>query len=209
VGTFNFLIWPSLFLLFMRCSVILLFLCLCFSLSLFSQGIELFNPSFEDTPQDAIMPQGWTGCKEGTTPDILPGFWGVYTPPSDGQTYVGLITRLNSSWESIGQRLPAPLMKGTCYDWYIDLSHSDTYSGYNGPIKLRVWIAKLKCQKDQLIYESPLIDHLDWKTFRIKFTPNDEYRYILLEAYYSDPPFEYQGNILIDYLREIRVCDRT
>ena len=191
----------------------LLSLCLSLSLSLsFSlsaQIIELFNPSFEDTPQDATMPQGWTGCKEGTTPDILPGFWGVYTPPSDGQTYVGLITRHNSTWESIGQRLTAPLIKGTCYDWYIDLAHSDTYSGYNGPIKLRVWISKLKCQKDQLIYESPLIDHLEWKSYRIKFTPNDEYRYILLEAYYSDQPFQYQGNVLIDYLREIRVCDRT
>src|SRR5689334_15278944 len=83
----HFLILPSLFLLTMRLSLCL-FLSLCLSLRLFSQVIELFNPSFEDTPQDATMPQGWTGCKEGTTPDILPGFWGVYTPPSDGQTYV-------------------------------------------------------------------------------------------------------------------------
>ena len=179
------------------------------SLSLSSQSIELLNPSFEDEPADATTPQGWTACKEGTTPDILPGFWGVYTTPSDGETYVGLITRQNSTWESIGQRLTAPLKKGTCYDWSLDLAHSDTYSGYNGPIKLRVWISKLKCQKDQLIYESPLIEHLDWKTYRIKFTPNDEYRYILLEAYHSDPPFQYQGNILIDRIQEIRVCDRT
>jgi hypothetical protein len=184
---------------------------LLFSLSLClqAQTIELLNPSFEDEPADATTPQGWIACKEGTTPDILPGFWGVYTMPSDGETYVGLITRNNGTWESIGQRLVAPLKKGTCYDWSMDLAHSDTYSGYSGPIKLRVWISKLKCQKDQLIFESPMIDHLDWKTYLIKFTPNDEYRYILLEAFHSEEPFHYQGNILIDRIQEIRVCNRT
>ncbi|HJW30218.1 MAG TPA: hypothetical protein VJ508_13340 [Saprospiraceae bacterium] len=180
-----------------------------FASSASAQIIELTNPSFEGDPQDAVTPQGWMACKEGTTPDILPGFWGVYTTPSDGETYVGLITRQNNTWESIGQRLTEPLKKGICYDWYLDLAHSDTYSGYNGPIHLRVWISKLKCQKDQLIYESPLIDHLDWKTYRIKFVPNDDYRYILLEAFYSEAPFHYQGNILIDRLREIKTCNRT
>ena len=178
-------------------------------LSLSSQSIELFNPSFEEEPQDATTPQGWTACKEGTTPDILPGFWGVYSLPSDGETYLGLITRLNNTWENIGQRLTAPLLKGTCYEWSLDLAHSETYSGYNGPIHLRVWISKLKCQKDQLIYESPLIEHQDWKTYKVKFVPNDEYRYILLEAFHSEAPFQYQGNILVDRLREIRICERT
>ncbi len=177
--------------------------------SIYSQIIELSNPSFEDTPADATTPQGWMPCSEGSTPDILPGYWGVYSPSSDGQTYVGLITRHNGTWETIGQRLPATLEKGVCYDWYLDLAHSDVYSGYDRPIRLRVWISSLKCQKDQMIYESPLIEHLDWKTYRIKFTPKEDYRYILLEAYYSDKPFSYQGNILIDRLREIRVCDRT
>ncbi len=179
------------------------------NLSLHSQSIELFNPSFEEEPADATTPQGWTTCKEGTTPDILPGFWGVYTPASDGETYVGLITRQNSTWESIGQRLVTPLKKGTCYNWNMDLAHSDTYAGYDGAIKLRVWISKLKCQKDQLIYESPMIEHLDWKTYLIKFVPDEDYRYILLEAFYSDEPFHYQGNILIDRIQEIKVCNRT
>jgi len=178
-------------------------------LNLSAQSIELLNPSFEDQPQDATIPQGWTVCKEGTTPDILPGFWGVYTIPSDGQSYLGLITRNNGTWESIGQRLTAPLKKGTCYQWALDMAHSDTYSGYSGAIKIRVWISKLKCQKDQLIYESPLIEHLDWKTYEVKFAPKDEYRYILIEAFHSEAPFQFQGNILVDRLQEIRVCERT
>ncbi|HUR30505.1 MAG TPA: hypothetical protein VMZ69_03680 [Saprospiraceae bacterium] len=177
--------------------------------TLSGQNIELSNSSFEGEPRDATVPQGWMGCKEGTTPDILPGYWGVYNDPSDGDTYVGLITRANNTWESIGQRLPAQLEKGDCYSWSLDLAHSDTYSGYNGPLKLRVWISKLKCMKDQLIFESPLIEHLEWKSYQIKFTPDDDYRYILIEAFHSEEQFSYQGNILIDRLRPIKGCDKT
>lgn len=174
-----------------------------------SQYIELSNPSFEGEPRDATCPQGWLPCKQGTTPDILPGYWGVYHDPSDGDTYVGLITRGNNTWESIGQRLPEQLEKGTCYSWSLDLAHSDTYSGYNGPIRLRIYISKLKCQKDQLIYESPLIEHLDWKSYHFRFTPKTDSRYILIEAFHSEKPFSYEGNILIDRLRPITGCDKT
>lgn len=180
-----------------------------FSLDLGAQAIELSNPSFEGEPRDATVPQGWLACKEGTTPDILPGYWGVYMEPSDGDTYVGLITRENNTWESIGQRLTAPLKKGDCYSFSLDLAHADTYSGYGGPLKVRIYISKLKCQKDQLIFESPLIEHTDWQSYRVKFTPNNEYRYILIEAFHSEDPFQYKGNVLIDRIRPIVACDRT
>ena len=176
---------------------------------LVGQHIEIANSSFEGEPADATTPQGWMPCKEGTTPDILPGYWGVYNEPSDGDTYVGLITRQNNTWESIGQRLPAILEKGSCYAWALDLSHADTYAGFNGPLKLRVWISKTKCSKDQLIFESPLIEHLSWKTYKIRFTPDDDYQYILLEAFHSEEEFSFKGNILLDRLRNIQGCDRT
>jgi hypothetical protein len=188
------------------CALILGWAGIC---TLTGQNIEISNSSFEGEPADATVPQGWMPCKEGTTPDILPGYWGVYTEPSDGDTYLGLITRQNNTWESIGQRLPADLLKGSCYAWSLDLARSDTYSGYNGPLKLRVWVSKVKCQKDQLIFESPLIEHTDWKTYKVKFTPNEDYRYILLEAFHSDEEFSYQGNILVDRMRAIQGCDRT
>lgn len=190
-------------------SLISLFTLFLFAFPISGQQIELSNPSFEGEPRDATIPQGWMGCKEGTTPDILPGYWGVYTEPSDGDTYVGLITRANNTWESIGQRLSETLKKGNCYSWSFDLAHSDTYSGYNGPVRLRIWISKLKCQKDQMIYESPLIEHYDWKSYHIKFTPDADYRYIMLEAFHKEEEFSYQGNILIDRLRAIKGCDKT
>jgi len=190
------------------CLSVILFSALWF-LPLQGQHIELSNASFEGEPRDATVPQGWMACKEGTTPDILPGFWGVYNDPSDGDTYVGLITRQNNTWESIGQRLTATLQKGSCYTFSIDLAHSDTYSGYNKPLRLRIWASKLKCMKDQMIYESPLIEHLDWKSYQVKFTPNSDYRYILIEAFHSAEPFQYQGNILVDRIRPIQSCDKT
>ncbi len=190
--------------------LIVICLCLsCISTISTSQIIELSNPSFEGEPRDATVPQGWMICKEGSTPDILPGFWGVYNEPSDGDTYVGLITRANNTWEDVSQRLSAPLVKGSCYSWSFDLAHSDTYSGYNGPIKLRAWLCELKCQKGQMIYESPLIEHLDWQSYHIKFTPNKDYRYILIEAFHSEDAFSYEGNILIDRLRSFKACDKT
>ena len=55
--------------------------------SLSGQSINLFNSSFEGEARDAINPIGWIGCEDGTTPDILPGPWGVYLPAAEGQTY--------------------------------------------------------------------------------------------------------------------------
>jgi hypothetical protein len=174
-----------------------------------AQAIRLSNPSFEDTPRDATVPQGWLPCAPGTTPDILPGFWGVYTTASDGETYVGLITRPNGSWESIGQRLTAPLLKNACYAFSLDLAHADTYAGYSGAIRLRVWGGDLKCIKRQLLWESPVIDDTAWTTFDIRFVPKQDLRYITLEAFYQDDPFSFAGNILIDRISTIRPCDKT
>ena len=43
-------------------------------------------------------------CEDFTTPDILPGFWGEYNEANHGETYVGMITRANGTYESIGKR---------------------------------------------------------------------------------------------------------
>lgn len=174
-----------------------------------AQSIAPANASFEDAPRDATVPQGWMPCQEGTTPDILPGFWGVYTAASDGETYVGLITRPNGTWESIGQRLQAPMLRDVCHGFSIDLAHSDAYAGYDGPIRLRIWAGSLKCQKAQLLWESPVIRHTEWKTYPIRFTPKADYRYILLEAFHTENEFSYPGNILIDRISPIKPCDKT
>ena len=188
-----------------------LFFCCIFlvSLSLSSQS-SFNNPSFEGEPQDATMPVGWVGCEPDTTPDILPGFWGVYNEPSDGDTFVGLITRRNDTYESITQRLKNPLLKDKCYVFAMDLSHSRTYSGYNGNIILKVWGGNSKCEKGQLLYETEAIKNTNWQNHNIQFTTKEEMRYIIFEANFKKGTSKpYNGNLLIDNISSIKWCGRA
>jgi hypothetical protein len=171
--------------------------------------IHLNNPSFEDEPADATIPMGWFGCQRGTTPEIMPGFWGVYDDASEGDTYVGIITRENGTFESIGQRLSEKLKKDNCYQFSLELSHSKFYSGYNGVIRLRIWIGSEKCEKTQLIYQSEPIESSEWETYVVKFTAKNDSNYITMEAFYKENPFSFKGNILIDNISPIFACDRT
>lgn len=167
------------------------------------------NGSFEGEPHDATVPVGWLGCAPGTTPDILPGFWGVYQEASEGETFVGLITRTNGTWESITQRLSATIAAEDCYTFAFDLARGATYSGYNNALKLRIWGSTNKCDKDQLLFESALIEHSFWKRYKTEFTAEQPIRYIIIEAFHSDHPFSYEGNILIDNLSPIQPCPRA
>jgi hypothetical protein len=190
---------------FLKLFVINLFFCL----NLQAQ-IILDNASFEGKPNDAEMPNGWHECNPGTTPDILPGPWGVSSEPSEGKTFLGLITRDNGEWESIGQRLKAPLQKTVCYTFTLDLAHSKTYNGYNNPIKLKIWGGRIRCGKDQLLVESKVISHSDWQTYEFTFTPDDNLNYIIFEAFFDDDSIHpLKGNIMIDNCSEIKKCDRA
>jgi len=179
-----------------------------FSHSLCGQ-IIIDNGSFEGTPADATMPAGWFAGEKGTTPDILPGYWGVYNESEDGETFVGLITRQDGSFESISQRLPDKLEKGTCYSLSFFLSFSDNYTGYNAPIHLRVWVASKKNKRQQLVFKSPKISSTDWEKFTLEFSPEEDMYYIILEAHISDKKKSHKGNILIDNMSPIFRCNRA
>lgn len=190
----------------------LLFLLCLFTAFLAAQlptSIDLINPSFEGQPSDATLPLGWFKSTPETTPDILPGYWGVYQEAEDGDTYLGLITRPDGSWEAIAQRLPRQLQAKECYQFVIDLAHSKTYSGYNGSLKLRVYGGSTKTDRSYLLYESPLIDHAHWKNYPIQFNLKRNIEYLIFEAYHSSEPFRYSGNILLDNVSRIVSCPRA
>lgn len=174
-------------------------------LSAYAQ-ITVINPGLEDSPSDATVPQGWSPCAWLTTPDILPGYWGVYKEAYEGDTYAGIITRENGTFESFGQRLSAPLTTDICYQMNIQLAYSKIYAGYGRPIKLRISISDELCGESQVIFTSPLIDHEDWRKYTFTFTPNKKSQYIMLEAYHIDGKFSYKGNILLDGLSAIFPC---
>lgn len=174
-----------------------------------SKPVDLINPSFEGKPSDATMPVGWFMSIPGTTPDILPGYWGVYQEAEDGDTFLGLITRPDGSWEAIAQRLPRRLKEKECYQFLVDLAHSKTYSGYNGPLKLRVYGGSSKGDRSYLLFESPLIDHAHWKSYPIQFNLKRDISYLIFEAYHSSEPFKYPGNILLDNVSRLVACPRA
>lgn len=187
----------------------ILFFLFFFCLSANGQNqFNLNNPSFEDDPSDATVPMGWFACASATTPDILPGFWGVYLDPQDGDSYIGLITRENDTYESIGQRLPEKLKKDICYRFAFDLAHADNYAAYNTPIKLRIWLSDKKCKKQQMIYESAVIESEDWINQKVEFKPEKDMKYIKIEAYNSAEE-AVKGNILIDNISPIIVCKKV
>ncbi len=191
----------------------LLTIILCFLLcviSSFGQSITLNNPSFEDAPADATTPMGWFECTETTTPDIFPGYWGVYEEASDGDTYVGMIIREDRSYEAIGQRVSATMQKDQCYKFTIDLAHSNTYAGYDAPAKLRVYIGPSKCSTSQMVYESDFIKDEEWKTYLIEFSPKEDANYIFFEAVDKKGIIlGSKGNILLDAISSIDICTKA
>ena len=144
------------------------------------------------------------------SPDILPGSWGVYMEPVDGETYVGLITREDGSFESIGQKLSKPFLANECYKFTVDLARSNTYANYNLPIRLKIWGGTTRCAKDQLLVETETVKHIDWKNYTLQFTAKQSYSYIIIEAYYAEGVyFPYQGNILMDNISVFKKCPRA
>lgn len=187
---------------------------LCLNFSVLAQkdatnSIRLENAGFEGEPSDATVPAGWHPCEENTTPDILPGPWGVYNEPSEGETFVGIITRQDGTFESFGQRTSAPLEKNECYRFQVDLAHSKTYTGYNRPLKLRIYAGQTKCDALQEIARTGFIEHTQFKTYKFSFTPETELNYIIIKAHYRDGTFSHMGNILIDNLSVIQRCPRA
>jgi hypothetical protein len=186
------------------------FLMLVCSISDLSGQIYFDNASFEGNPEDATMPTGWHRCADGTTPDLLPGPWGVIKEAYDGDTYLGLISRENGTWESIEQRISEPMKRGECYQFSLMLSYTKKYAGYNRPLKLRIWGSSAKCGRNQLLAETRFIKHLDWRKYEFDFYPKNDINYIIFEAYFADGVYiSYKGNILIDDLSKIKKCDRA
>ena len=173
--------------------------------------VRLENASFEGESQDATTPMNWHPCEMGTTPDILPGEFGVTLEASEGETYMGLITRDDGTYESVGQRLFKPMEGEECYSIKVDLACSPNYASHNKAIQLRIWGAETKCSKDQLLVESIIIDHNEWESYDFKFSTKMSFNYVIFEAYYAPKEGEIgrKGNILVDNISQIKPCRRA
>lgn len=168
------------------------------------------NPSFEGTPRASSTPAGWHTTSPGSTPDILPGAWGIDFVPQAGETCVGLVVRYDGSSENIAQALGEPLAADACYTFSVYLAHIEKYVGFNNPARIRVWGSATKGEKGTLLTTSPLINHSDWRQYQLQFFTKGTVRYLTLEASYGPGTiFKYNGNILLDNCSPIEKCARA
>jgi outer membrane protein OmpA-like peptidoglycan-associated protein len=179
--------------------------------------IKLDNPSFEDYPQAAHVPQGWSDCgfPNETPPDVQPnGIFKVSKTASHGSTYIGMVVRDVNTWEAMGQRLKTPIMKGVKYTFSLDLSRSELYESqsqatkktvnYITPVTIRIWGGSGYCAKNELLDETEPVSSSTWKKYAFNFNPKMAHTHIMIEAFYKVPTlFPYNGNILVDNASDI------
>lgn len=181
--------------------------------SLNAQRSSLLNPGFEDLPRHSDVPKHWINCGSPgeSPPDILPEpTFQVETAPYTGNTYLGLVTRDNDTWEAVGANLSEPLAVNTCYRFSLAMARSLSYysvsraknipANYVSPTRLRIWGSNRDCSRDELLAESPLVTHSRWQlyTFIVKPTENS-YSSIILEVFYpAGINHPTNGNLLLD-----------
>lgn len=178
--------------------------------------ISFYNPSFEDSPQHSKTVKGWQDCGfiNESPPDVQPGSWEVSLRAQHGNTYLGMVTRDNDTWERVSQRLPKPLEGDNCYKISLYLAAFEEYisaskltgriSNYNAPTVLRIWGGNYSCDQGQLLAESQPVNHSDWEKYTFRLEPEADYQYIMLEAYYDVPVLiPTNGNLLVDNMSEI------
>lgn len=185
------------------------------------QSIYFINPSFEDYARASNPPINWHDCgfRGESPPDVQPDpTFNVAKQAYDGATYLGMVTRDNDTWESVSQRVSEPFQKGACYQFEVYLARSLTYmsvsrvsdksANYATPVKLRVWAGNGHCDKQQLLGETKLVINTEWKPYNFQFGADQNFNYIILEAYYDNPDLPpYCGNILVDKLSDIKQVD--
>lgn len=190
----------------------------------FSEGDIYFkNPSFEyGTVRYSSLPDNWRTCEnDQSPPDLHSNFekhFNVTQSASDGKNFVGMVVRDDKTQENISQMLESPLENGSIYAFNVDLSKSQQLNSlskttmklenFNQPTILKVWGGRSPCDKSNLLFETMLIDHLEWKTYTIEFTAQENHTYLILEASFStDEFYPYNGNLLIDNLSPIKKID--
>lgn len=217
---------------------IVTFVLLCFQSLGYSQSssdvIVLQNPGFNGTPEAGKkLITGWRDCGikrfVGQSPvDLQPGSFDVVLEPYEGQSYLGMVSRDNDTWESISQELRRPLKKGQCYSFSLYLASSPQYRSdarpdgiaveearamgvelksihHTTPIVLRIFGSANQCDPTELLAVSEKVANHKWKKYDFRFEPKQDLNFILLEAYTGKvpTPFPANGHVLVDGLSDI------
>lgn len=202
----------------MRLSLLHLVLCLSgFYLPTFAQTSEYFlNPSFEDIPRQNHQPQGWLDCSfQDESPVDVHGsdteFFGVKEFAAEGETFLGMVTRDNGTYEGVSAKLKQPLQADSLYKLTIWVNQAETYQSisrtsdqivnYNSPVRLEIWAGPDYCEMTTLFEEYEVHDIGIWTEVTFYFTPDKSYKFLGFYARHIDEYADTNGNLLLDAIR--------
>lgn len=169
---------------------------LLISFSSYSQTIR--NPSLEGPTGSNNTPIRWMKCGQESTPDTQPGYWGETKAPSDKTSYLQLVVRQDGTNEKVTQILSGKMQQDSVYYFFLDLAKATLEE----PCKLRIWAGYGFCGKAQLLWESPSIEHNEWRTYLACFTAEADFSSIMLESIHSGIELN-QGKVSIDNMKGI------
>lgn len=195
--------------IFLKRSIKIFISLLLIGIPLFAKGQYLPNPSFEGPGGENTPPPFWIPCEAANNPDLQPNNVDVFMEASDGNTYISLRVSgadRDNSREIVYSSLFKPITVGNCYQLQVDLAQA-TEAIYSGilspsyPTVFKIWGSKHACEIVELLAESPVINHSEWRTYSFTVSPTDTSYSVL----YIEPDFvgdsTYHGLLLVDNLR--------
>lgn len=163
---------------------------------------------FSNRTGAGITPENWAVCDSITSsPEVYVEFIrqniSYFSP--DSSTFVIMRVREDTTSEHMQTQLTRPMIKDYCYNLSVDLRH--TYGGsvagvLTHPVLLQIWGGLTPCSKDELLFESQLINNSWWQRYNFTFhVKQNDYPYLYIAPTwdtinYSDQV--YMGIIFLD-----------
>ena len=202
--------------LFWKSNKVIILALFC-TLSIQSLGqIITQNDGFEGPPQIHIPPDGWVNCHlHNSTVDTQPGIFNNQKPPSQGNSYISMVTRETDvlpSFESAWSKLVLPFEQGKCYTLKIDLSLSKEFMAkqfadeiyFDKPCKFQIFGFNANCShylSAELLWETDTLTNYDWETFEVFIQPElMDVGKLLLRPYYLDEEDRTYSVVFVDNL---------
>ena len=194
----------------------ILFLLLIVSIDNSAQVITA-NDGFEGSPIHDYPPPSWTNLNDGlSTVDTQPGIMHNTLPPSEGTSYVSMVTReLNppGTTETMWADLLMPFQKDKCYSLSLDLSLSETSYGtlnwidyyFNNPSRLAIYGFNGDClttADKELLWRSEVISYFNWQTVPFLVNPmQNTYHRIEFQTEFAVPGIYRNSALMIDHFQ--------
>jgi len=175
------------------------------------------NDGFEGTPIHDYPPPSWTNLNDGlSTVDTQPGIMHNTLPPSEGNSYVSMVTReLNppGTTETMWANLLMPFQKDKCYSLSLDLSLSETFYGtlnsidyyFNNPSRLAIYGINGDCMNPldkELLWRSEVISNFSWQTVPVLVNPRiSTYHKIEFQTEFAVPGVYRNSALMIDHFQ--------